>query len=465
VGNETLISFLRSLQLFTILAASIDGREEMARARLTSRYNSLESWTGLLFEADGSTAVSAATATSFNYTHGVESDFQGFTVSFTGTGFEYAGDLVTDGTITSIVVRNSVGALVLTIDQLTGLSSDLSQIVSDIFGTDNGESGPGPNGKIAWSHILVGNDTIIGTSGDDRQLQGFMDGNDNFELRAGDDFVFVGAGNDTISGGSGFDILSYDATTYNEGASAFRGISVNLATGTATDSWGDTDRFTGIEGVWGSRFNDNITGSAGNNEFAGLRGRDTINGGGGTDYVTYEDDYWSGGRLGIRADLETSFSNGSVTGFAVDGFGQRDTLISIEDIMGTRYDDQITGSRFDNWLRGGDGADTLAGGGGRDTFQWRSGEEIGDNDVVNGFASTGASADVLQFRTENFNNMTTSLELVNGSAATDAVGTFVFDGGSSTLYWDEDGTGGAAQIKIAVLTGVASLTAGNFDLF
>lgn len=437
----------------------------MARVRMTSLYSNLETWTGLLFEADASTAVTTATATSFVLSHGGDSDFEGFTVSFTGTGFTYDSGIVTGGTIASIVVRNSLGEVILTIDQLTGLSSDLSQIVSDVFGSFDGESGPGPSGKVAWSHILVGNDTIIGTSGDDRQLQGFMDGNDSFSMGAGDDFVFAGSGRDTVNGGTGFDILSYNATAYNEGSSAYRGISVNLANGTATDCWGFTDRFSGIEGIWGSRFNDQITGSAGDNEFAGMRGRDTINGGGGDDLVVYEDDHWDGGRLGIKVDLETSISNGVVTGFAVDGFGQRDTLINIEDVRGTRYDDLIIGSRFSNRLRGGDGDDTLAGGGGNDAFYWRGQDEIGDDDVVNGFATSGAGADVLQFRTDTFNNMTTDLVLVNGTAATEAVGTFVFDATTSTLYWDEDGTGGTAQVKIAVLTGVTSLTAANFDLF
>ena len=437
----------------------------MARVRMTGLYSGLESWTGLLFEADGSTSVSVSTDTSYVITHGAGSDFQDFSISFTGTGFTYADGIVTGGTIASIVVRDALGRTILTIDQLTGLPSDLSQIVSDIFGTDNGDSGPGPNGKLAWSHILVGNDTIIGTSGDDRQLQGFMDGNDTFFMGAGDDFVFAGAGNDTINGGTGFDILSYDATTYNEGTSAYRGISANLSTGVVIDAWGFTDRINGIEGIWGSRFNDRIIGSAGDNEFAGLRGRDTINGGAGVDYVVYSDDYWSGGRRGVTVDLETSINNGVVTGFAIDGFGQRDTLVNIEDVLGTRYDDLIIGSRFANRLRGGEGDDTLAGGGGNDTFYWRSQDELGYDDVVNGFAATGAGIDRLQFRTELFNNMTTDLTLVNGTAATEAVGTFVFDASTSTLYWDEDGTGGAAQIKIAVLTGVTALSAANFDLF
>lgn len=437
----------------------------MARVRMTALYSGLESWTGLLFEADGSTSVSVSTETSLVLTHGAGSPFEDFTVSFTGTGFTYADGIVTGGTIASIVVRDALGRLILTIDQLSGISTDLSQIVSDIFGTFDGESGPGPNGKLAWSHILVGNDTIIGTSANDRQLQGFMDGNDTFSMGAGDDFVFAGSGSDTVNGGTGFDILSYDATTYNEGTSAFRGILANLSTGVVIDSWGFTDRINGIEGIWGSRFDDRFIGSSGDNEFAGYRGRDTINGGAGNDVAFYEDDHFAGGRRGVTVDLETSINNGVVTGFAIDGFGQRDTLISIEGVRGTMHDDLLIGSRFSNRIRGGDGDDTLAGGGGNDTFFWRTQDEIGDDDVVNGFAASGASADVLQFRYEFFNNMTSDVTLVNGSAATEAVGTFVFDGSTSTLYWDEDGTGGTAQIKIAVLTGVTALSAANFDLY
>ena len=58
----------------------------------------------------------------------------------------------------------------------------------------------------------------------------------------------------------------------------------------------------------------------------------------------------------------------------------------------------------------------------------------------------------------------TTLTLVNGTAATQALSTFIFNAASHVLSWDEDGTGAIAAVDIATLTGVTALTAANFDL-
>jgi Ca2+-binding RTX toxin-like protein len=56
------------------------------------------------------------------------------------------------------------------------------------------------------------------------------------------------------------------------------------------------------------------------------------------------------------------------------------------------------------------------------------------------------------------------IRLVNaaGHAATEAFGQFLYDTAEQALYWDADGTGGAAAVKIATFNGLASLAAGNF---
>lgn len=444
----------------------------MARVLMTQAFSQLEDWPGNLFQVvPDHVSLLQNSATSFVVEH-TNGPFEDFTISFTGTGFSYGGttaygvELPTSGTISSVVIRNSSNDIILTIDQFSGsgLSRDLAQIVSNMFGSGNDEVGAWPDGKLTWSFLLQGNDTIVGTNDNDRELVGVMAGNDLFDMKGGDDIIWAGAGADTIKGGAGFDVLSYNLTAYNEGATATRGISVNMAQGTLTDSWGFTDKFTGIEGVFGSRFNDKFLGNAADNEFAGFRGRDTLNGGSGVDQASYRDEYWDGGTRGITVDLETSIKSGVTTGFAIDGFGQRDTLISIENVDGTRYNDVITGSRFNNWLSGREGSDTFTGGGGRDTFYWREQGHIGFDDVINDFAATGTSADKLAFDTARFTNMTTNAGLEIGSSAAGDSATFVFDGGTGTLFWDEDGVGGADAVKIVTLTGVTSLTLSNLDL-
>lgn len=72
----------------------------------------------------------------------------------------------------------------------------------------------------------LGNDSLSGAGGAD-QLFG-EDGDDN--LRGG-------GGNDILNGGAGFDEVRYDRDAAGGGAA---GVTVNLATGTATDGFGNT---------------------------------------------------------------------------------------------------------------------------------------------------------------------------------------------------------------------------------
>jgi len=65
-----------------------------------------------------------------------------------------------------------------------------------------------------------------------------------------------------------------------------------------------------------------------------------------------------------------------------------DIYISIENIIGSRLDDDITGDAGDNYLRGFLGNDTLNGGAGNDILRGESGsdtfvfEQGGDDDVI-----------------------------------------------------------------------------------
>ena len=95
----------------------------------------------------------------------------------------------------------------------------------------------------------------------------------------GNDRLEGGAGADTLNGGSGRDYASYLFATKTS-VSGNRGVNVNLATGRG--AWGDAegDRYSGIEHVIGSRFDDTITGDSEKNVIFGLEGADTIDGGG-----------------------------------------------------------------------------------------------------------------------------------------------------------------------------------------
>ena len=230
-------------------------------------------------------------------------------------------------------------------------------------------------------------ESIRGTNFADT-LTGGLAANDGFEGYRG-----LG-GNDIITGGSGYDEVRYDLDAVNGGAA---GVTVNLGTGTATDGFGNTDTLSGIEGVRGSRAADKLTGSSAGNILVGLAGDDILDGGDGTDDVRYERD-------AITQNASAAFGTAGVTvnlvtGKATDGYGNTDTLISIENVRATRAIDNLTGNAEDNFFWGLAGADTIDGGDGFDGVSYNVDADFANASNVFGTAGvtvnleTGSATD------------------------------------------------------------------------
>ena len=217
-----------------------------------------------------------------------------------------------------------------------------------------------------------GNDTINGGGGIDRIYGG--EGNDIQRGQEGNDTLYGSAGNDQLNGGTGFDVANYSL--------AAAGVTVNMLTGgTGGDAAGDT--YFGIEAVYGSDFDDSLTGNnstnelrggdgddmlfglGGNDRFFGGEGADSFDGGTGTDIVNY-----TLTRAGVTLDLATGGTAGEAAG---------DSFVSIEWVFGSAFDDNITGDSANNRLEGRDGNDTLNGGAGNDRLLGGDG-----NDIING---------------------------------------------------------------------------------
>ncbi len=203
-------------------------------------------------------------------------------------------------------------------------------------------------------------DYMLGEAGND-QLVGW-EGDDYLHGGAGADILFGSFGEDTIIGGKGLDIASYNFTDGEQG------VVVNLAKGFAIDGWGYRDEVSQVEGLVGSLFDDKLIGNKKDNTFYGLAGDDTIKGGAGYDLVDYTGDEGNGGYDGVTVNL--------AKGFAIDGFGDRDELTSIEDVFGTIYNDKLVGDGGHNFLAGLEGRDTLIGGKGDDTLSGGEGNDI-----------------------------------------------------------------------------------------
>ena len=154
---------------------------------------------------------------------------------------------------------------------------------------------------------LGGNDTLSGLGGADTLDGG--SGDDSISGGDGDDVLVGGIGNDTLNGGNGFDQASY--------AGASGGVTVNLATGSATGAAG-TDTLSAIEWVVGSTFADTLTGSAGDDRLEGNGGNDTLNGGDGNDVLIAGAGAQTGGAPDvIKARTTTNATTGSA--ISLDG--------------------------------------------------------------------------------------------------------------------------------------------------
>jgi VCBS repeat-containing protein len=235
-------------------------------------------------------------------------------------------------------------------------------------------------------------------------------------------------GDDTIFGGAGVDYVHYDLSP--------SGVTVNLAgaggvanTGSALDGFGYTDTFYDIEGVRGSIFDDTLRGYTPmladpnvSQRFEGLGGNDTIDGGGGgSDRAEY-----TRSTAGVVVDLSLGTAN--------DGLGGTDTLISIEQVTGSIFDDIIIGNTAANRLDGGTGNDSLSGGDGNDTLIGGAGIDtltggIG-TDRADYFASTSGV-------TVNLGLSTSSITGLGGTASNDGLG------GNDALSFIEQVTGSA----------------------
>ena len=203
--------------------------------------------------------------------------------------------------------------------------------------------------------------------------------------------VIIGlAGDDRLDGGAGTDWLSY--------RNDIAGVTVNMASGTATDGWSDTDTFSNFERVEGSAFADTITGDDNNNTLRGLAGDDTLTGGAGDDWLEggAGDDTLNGGagendRVIYSNDIAGVTVN-LASGTATDGWGDTDTLSNIEHVTGSQHDDTLTGDDGNNVLNGGVGNDTLTGGAGDDRLEG----DAGDDTLIGGAGSntlTGGTGD------------------------------------------------------------------------
>jgi Ca2+-binding RTX toxin-like protein len=150
----------------------------------------------------------------------------------------------------------------------------------------------------------------------------------------------------------------------------------------------------------GGAGNDTLLGGAGNDTLLGGAGADALTGGTGTDTATYKSS-----SAAVNVNLKTGVASG--------GHAVGDTFSSIENLVGSAFNDTLTGSSANNTISGGDGNDTLSGANGNDTLLGGAGNDAllggAGADVQNG----GAGFDTVSYR---FSNAAVTIDLPGQTA-------------------------------------------------
>lgn len=297
-----------------------------------------------------------------------------------------------------------------------------------------------------------GADRLFGGGGDDELRGG--DGRDRLLGGAGSDVLFGGRGRDRLEGGAGDDLLfggrgrgdalfggPGDDRLQAQGERALLmpgpGRDVALGAGDSALSYADLasgvhvhmgrgwargpethDAFAGVTSVRGSSGDDRLFGGGDSSweGFVGGPGDDLIHGRGGHDEALYSAE---GGPRGVVAHLGE--------GRAVDSFGDRDVLRSVEALAGTPHADRLTGGDAKlEIFRGLAGADRIHGGPGEDRIDHSRDAEAGGR--------RGIDADLRARRvTDGFGDAdrVTGVEQVVGTRFADRI---AGDGGGNALF-------------------------------
>jgi Ca2+-binding RTX toxin-like protein len=277
-------------------------------------------------------------------------------------------------------------------------SSALNGIVVNLMPglAGSGQPGVATDDGFGSQDILYSIENVRGSYFDDH-ITGTFDDN-TLRAEAGNDTLMGGAGNDTLQGGAGDDridgesdfsgayyggAIGGDFADYSDATSA---VTVSLATAIAQNTGGaGVDTLLNIESLLGSGFSDQLTGNSLANVLKGAAGADTLLGGSGDDILEGGDgnDRIDGG-VGIDT-VSYRLSSGAVT-INLSSAGQQntvsaglDTLIGIENVDATDFNDIITGTTGANRIGVYAGNDTVNAGAGDDTIVGSLG-----NDSING---------------------------------------------------------------------------------
>jgi len=322
-----------------------------------------------------------------------------------------------------------------------------------------------------------GNDTITATSSATRTYDGGADNDvlnggsvaDNLIGGTGDDTISGNGGNDTIKGGAGADSLNG-----GDGDDTFL---ANL-------SEAEFDTLQGGSGI--DTLQRTTDGGQGNlvlNQFLATNGIERVNldaggsnrnidGNANANVLDFSATTLLSGSVFGQGGNDTITATNSATR-TYDGGAGNDLLnggSAADNLIGGTGDDTIFGNVGDDILVGGAGADCSTGGLGRDRFVFNNATE--GCDMITDFDPTATTGDLFNVSSSGFATIggpgtLAATRFTIGAFATTASQRFIYDSSNGNLWFDSDGTGGTAQVKIAQLTNfgsIAALSNTNFNI-
>lgn len=333
--------------------------------------------------------------------------------------------------------------------------------------------------------ILVGNtfsQEIRGGSGDD--VLNAAGGTDTLRGYEGDDDYVVNGSDVIIEGANaGFDTLeayqsyalaagvSIERMTLTQGISltgnAFAQTLVGNGAGNLLDGGGGADR---------------MEGRAGNDTYVVDNAGDIVSeaGGNGLDTVQSSVTFNLEGARAIGA-IENLVLTGSaaINGVGnnlsnrIDGNSRANTLTGAggaDTLVGGEGADRLNGGDGKDLLFGQAGADTMTGGAGVDRFYFTFAPPAGGLDTITDFA---AGSDTIYLFSGAFGALgrdgglgaLTAESFHLGAAATEADDRIIYNAANGSLLLDQDGVGGAAAVRFAILDKGLDLNALDFFVF
>ena len=283
--------------------------------------------------------------------------------------------------------------------------------------------------------------------------------NDKLTGNNGNNVLDGGLGNDTLAGGLGNDTYVINVAT--DIVTELAGQGTDLIKTAFSYSLADTDgaganggnvenlQLTGNAAI-------NATGNALNNTLYANTANNVLNGGAGTDTVSYA--------AGASAGVTVSLAN---TAAQATGGSGSDTLLNIENLTGSAYNDSLTGNTATNRLDGGAGNDTLVGGAGNDTLIGGTGADTfwfnaapsatTNKDTVLDFIS---GTDKLQFSKSVLSGLGVAGQFGAGDdrfwsnttgLAFDAEDRLIYNTSSGELFYDSNGSAAGGSVLVEIL--------------